>query len=68
MTTLDRAYPVARKGHRCGSCAGRIHPGERYYRWTGTGDEWDGIGHMKECASCAARYCRPVPTPDEEVA
>lgn len=66
MTTLSRAYPVARKGHRCGSCAGRIHPGERYHRWTGTGDLWDGIARLAECAECAARYGRPVPPAGDE--
>lgn len=60
MSTLSREFPIARKGHRCSSCAAPIHPGERYHRWTGTGDEWIGVAHMKECASCAARYGRPI--------
>lgn len=61
MTTLSRAFPVARKAHRCDSCGGVIREGERYYRWTGTGDEWTGVARMKECANCAERYGRPVP-------
>lgn len=58
MTTLSRAFPVAVKPHRCGSCGGPIRQGEQYHRWTGTADEWVGPATLKECAKCFARYGR----------
>lgn len=58
MPTLSRSFPVANKAHRCGSCEGPIEKGERYHRWTGTGDEWIGPATLKECAECFSRYTR----------
>lgn len=55
-TTLSRAFPTAIKAHRCGSCNGPIAKGEQYHRWTGTGDLWEGVATLKECAECFARY------------
>lgn len=48
MTTLRRAFPVARRPHRCTSCNGPIRVGDRYHRWTGTGDCWEGIATAKD--------------------
>jgi hypothetical protein len=64
MTTLSHAYPVARRHHRCGSCERPIQPGDRYHRWSGTGDYWDGIMTLKECAEYCERYGRPIPQSD----
>lgn len=57
---LANECPTARKAHRCGSCGGRINPGEMYRRWKGTGDDWVGIATLKECAECCTRYGRPL--------
>lgn len=61
ITTVSRSYPVACKPHRCDGCSGAIVRGDRYHRWTGIGDEWEGLATSKECESCCARYGRPVP-------
>jgi len=54
--TLDRAFPVANKSHRCGSCEGPIRPGEQYHRWKGTTDYTEGVVTLKECRACFERY------------
>jgi hypothetical protein len=54
--TLDRAFPVARKTHRCTSGGCVIKVGERYHRWKGTTDVTEGIMTLKECRECFERY------------
>ena len=61
MSTLTRAFPVARKHHRCMCCRSIIPPGEQYHYWTGTSDMWPGVQTLKECAGCCARYGRAIP-------
>lgn len=61
MATLDEKWPLARTRHRCGSCNGIIEPGERYLRWKGTSDYWEGVATLKECQSCSKRYGRTQP-------
>lgn len=58
MTTLHRSWPVARRPHRCDRCSDLIEPGDRYYRWKGTSDLWDGVMTAKECESCATTFNR----------
>ncbi len=65
MTTLSRSYPVARKPHRCDGCGFKIYRGDRYHRWTGTDDLWEGLATYKECARCCERYGRPIPAAEE---
>jgi hypothetical protein len=59
-TTLQTSHPTARRPHRCSSCERLIQPGERYHRWKGTSDMWQGVGTVKECAACCERYGRPI--------
>lgn len=61
MSTVSLTFPVARRAHRCTSCRSLIAAGERYRRWTGTGDMWPGLATAKECAECCERYGRPLP-------
>jgi hypothetical protein len=63
MATLHQTFPVARRAHRCDACGSPIAAGERYHRWKGTNDCWDGVMTAKECAECCARYNRPIPDP-----
>lgn len=58
MTALSRTFPVARWDIPCSSCRSLIARGERYHRWVGTGDEWDGLATLKECGRCFDRYER----------
>jgi hypothetical protein len=64
VPTLSSGYPVARIRHVCMSCHGVIHEGHRYYTWKGTSSDgvWPGIATLKECARCAERHGRPVPS------
>lgn len=59
--TVKRTHPQAKKVILCTSCGGRIERGERYHRWTGRSDMWDGLATAKECANCCERYGRPIP-------
>jgi hypothetical protein len=54
--TLHRSFPVAIKGHRCGSCGSPIPAGDQYHRWKGTTDVTEGIVTLKECRECFERY------------
>lgn len=56
---------TARKPHRCGSCADRIRPGERYALHTAAPNDPDlgktAWSRYPECADCAALCGRPLP-------
>lgn len=65
--TVSQAWPIARRAYRCTSCHDLIDKGQRYYRWTGRSDFWDGLATARECAECCERYGRPIPSAlDEE--
>jgi hypothetical protein len=58
---------TARKPHHClGGYCRVIQPGERYWRHTATPNDGDlgneGWWHSVECADCATRYGRPIPS------
>lgn len=56
MPTVSQAFPVARKSHRCDYCGGKIEPGTRYRRWTGTSDVWFGLATEKRCEPCVTKF------------
>lgn len=59
--TVSSTHPRAKKAVRCTSCERLIEKGERYHRWVGRNDLWDGLATAKECAGCCKRYGRPIP-------